>query len=163
MSSIPKRRVQVKSPDFPESVLSPEATRTRRNLVVATALWVLVIPLGITVTEIKWLGIEFSETTTSIEDLASGGLIFFWLSYSIYAFKDWAKWWHACSSLIDGKKAQIEKEKSETSSVRQHIETARKAGISDDAVIEITFIRGDHEERYSEKLEKWELLLQIYL
>lgn len=137
-------------PDFPESRLSPEATRTRRNLIAAMAVWALIVLLGLNPTEFTPLGIKFKNLTISILVLVSLALFYFWLSFVIYAYKDWKGWWHTCNTVLGEKKDRISLLSGDIDAGAMGIRDALKESQNADYKITINLPRGEdfHETEY---------------
>lgn len=95
-------------PTFLKKELSDEATRTRRNLLVVVAMWAMVIPLGLAPTQIAVLGISLSEPAISIQALTSIALTYFWVSFIVYAYPNWVKWWHDYRSALISSSAVLD-------------------------------------------------------
>ncbi len=128
-------------PNFPESQLSPEATRTRRNLIAVFAIWSLVVLLDLKPTAFTPLGIEFKKWNVPITTFASYSLIFFWVSFAIYAYKDWTRWWHVGKGMLDEKKALIKNLTIFTSEVSASILQAQAEGKGDNDQVQIKLSR----------------------
>ena len=95
------RKIRYGPPDFPKAKLSDEATRARRNLIAIMALWILIVPLKLVPKKIVWLGIDLEASAFSVPALGSLAALFFWMSFVVYAFRDWAPWRYGFLSILD--------------------------------------------------------------
>jgi hypothetical protein len=86
------QKIRYEPPPFPDTALAEVATRSRRNLVAVMAGWLLIVPMGLTPTKIQWLGIELDRPNLSITAIASVAVLYFWLTFVIYAYRDWVSW-----------------------------------------------------------------------
>lgn len=98
-----------KPPQFPEGGLSEEATRTRRNLIIILAMWLMIVPLGLTPTKIMLLEIDLTKSAVSVQSLISIAVIYFWVSFIIYAYPGWQMWWHLCVLELRATKLEVER------------------------------------------------------
>ena len=133
------KRILYSPPDFPEKKLSDEATRTRRNLIAAMAIWVLIVMLELTPEKIVPLDINLKNSPISIPTITTWLLIYFWMSFVIYAYKDWIRWVHAFQGAIAEHKRKKEDQLSDISDAIKAIEHAKQNGIQANQGISIKF------------------------
>ena len=80
-------------PLFPKAILksplSDDTKNERRNLLVASAIGIIIVKTGLIPTKISALGIEFSETDkTMVLKILAWIMIYLTISFSIYALSD---------------------------------------------------------------------------
>lgn len=149
-------------PDFPESKLSPEATRTRRNLIAVFAVWALVVLLKLNPTAFTPLGIEFKNWDISISTFVSFSLVFFWLSFVIYAYKDWKTWWQVCKRIFDEKKDRVSVLQGDIDVVVPVIQDARKNNMGDNVSLKIQVPKEDNPRLRESSLVEWERFVPMW-
>jgi len=80
-------------PQFPKAILksplSDDTKNERRNLLVASAIGIIIVKTGLIPTKISALGIEFSQTDkTMLLKILAWIMIYLTISFSIYALSD---------------------------------------------------------------------------
>lgn len=133
------QRIIYPAPKFPEDKLSEEGTRARRNLIAAMATWLLIVPLGMLPKKIALFEIDLMNVPVSVPDLISGAAIYFWLSFLIYAFKDFVGWVHSAKTAIGEQRKQVNSRRTDIEDAESMLTYAKEQKYSEDAVLDIHF------------------------
>ncbi len=147
-------------PVFPEYKMSEEAVRVRRNLIVAFSIWLLVVSLGLAPTKIAPLEIDLAKSPFSIPNLISIVLVYFWISFLVYAHQDWIKWYQECQGLRTARLKTLSTLKAQISEIGDQVAHAQNEGKDEDFEIFIDVTQREYtKNRIGHRLGHWETTL----
>jgi hypothetical protein len=75
------------------SALSEETRKARRSLIAVTALWAAIVYLELVPSKISFLEIDLQEPKVSVAVLVAAVVVYLWVSFLIYGFRDWLNWY----------------------------------------------------------------------
>ncbi len=155
------RPIRHQPPPFPAHGLSEHASRARRNIIAAFFVWLLVAPLELRPTKIQWLGIEFQNAEVTAVEIVSFAVAFFWISFVVYAYKDWAKWRHECLISLYEADLQIRSQITQNNAIAKGIETAEANFKRPEDPVSIV-LPNDGNRTHTNSLADWQKWLPIY-
>ena len=155
-----EKKILYSPPTFPEIKLSDEATRTRRNLIAAMAVWIFVVPLKVIPKSIALFGVQLENLPVSIPTLTSMALAYFWLSFIVYGYKDWKQWKYAFLGAADEQKKQVQNFRLDIEDGLQLIQEATERKQNDETHIGIKMRSSG--SKLNNKLEDWKRYLPMW-
>ncbi|HJN25157.1 MAG TPA: hypothetical protein QGG18_05610 [Rhodospirillales bacterium] len=129
--------------DFPESTLSEEASRARRNLIAVTSVWILIVPLGLAPKKILIFDIDLTGLSFPVENIFSVALLYFWVSFIVYAYKDWVPWKSDGREKIRVYKKKLERQKFNKKKIEDYIRKTDPQNIG--STVEIESMNDDNQ------------------